>query len=891
MANFGKLMLCAGLFSLLAAGVIYAQAADTVRGRVKDPSGALISGASVTLKNTATGVTKKSQTDTNGEFSVDGVPPGQYTLQVERPGFTRLIQEITVSSEGAPDLDLTLALSPVSISVEVRASRDELLETLSPGAVSVVYPDDTKGEFKSLPELLDQIPGVYVRRESGSGQYTTASIRGGAPTQVNIYVDGIPFNLASEVAADLSTFPISNVERVEVYRGEVPAQFSGAPVGGAINIVTKTPTSFSLTASAGARTLGGRQFSFALNGPLLRGKLLFGGDLEKSVGDFSYTNFTSQEYQQLILPASSPWGAVPYCQVFGTGGIKDPCAAPIHLTRLNNSFSKDNLLAKWQNDHFSAKWSYLYMNRKMPYGLNQDPQVDNPAAGPDYTVPRYQVLKQTEGVLGWHESYGKLATSLLGNIMDQDKQFHWQNPPEFGYGGDHWWYHTRRYGTEANLLYQVWDRKPVTQRFELHGEWVQETLHAQVAKQIPYNPVTFSGFPPVFRRHTVDFQLQDTITLRFLHNLEITPVGRIERLTGPIVGGVRTPFAKPDGNSGWKPTGSVALKERFGHGWQAYSSYGRYIRYPNFYEIYGDGVYIVPRIDSTGNSIPLQAESGRTVDLGVGWDGALSEKLGGHTRLTFFHRQTDNAITLFQSAAASYYLNSGDTINRGIEFEGSIHRGNFASLQTAATIQDGRYTDQGFFEYGFGAPIFPSAGHKIPTLNTPFGVGDARLDLHFLRGGMLTTFVEAKYVGQNIIGVNTTSIVGGNEGTLFRYDGSTTYERPLTTLDLGIHLKVPHGGTFSSGVTDLLNRSPNQLYGGNVAGDIYADGIQVNWYTCSTTGQKYTTLPPASACPSSDVITNSVVAPVKANVFYPQQGRTVYVLMSWDFGGKRRRAN
>jgi hypothetical protein len=167
----------------------------------------------------------------------------------------------------------------------------DLRDVLSPGVVSIVKPDDVKGEHKSLSDLLDQIPGVYVRRQSGSGHYTTASIRGSAPSQVNIYVDGIPMNLANETAADISTLPISNVERVEVYRGVTPARFSGAPIGGAINIVTKKPTSFSGSVSVGKRSFSGEQYAASLNFPLLGGHMLIGVDHERAKDDFGYEDY------------------------------------------------------------------------------------------------------------------------------------------------------------------------------------------------------------------------------------------------------------------------------------------------------------------------------------------------------------------------------------------------------------------------------------------------------------------------------------------------------------------------------------------------------------------------------------------------------------------------
>ncbi len=885
MSELNRLLFCVGFFFLLAVGITHAQKSGTLRGRIEDPSGARISGTFVNLKNEDSGATLGFKTDADGEFIARDIPFGHYTVQVEREGFHRLSKPVLLVSDGTTEVELTMELSAVATSVEVRASREELLETLSPGAVTVVYPDDTKGEFKSLPDLLDQIPGVYVRRVAGPDTgYTTASIRGSAPTQVNIYIDGIPFNLASEAAADLSTLPINDVERIEIYRGDVPARFSGAPIGGAINIVTKKPTSFSFTGSAGARTLGGRQFSLAMNGPVLGGKFLFGADEERSEGNFNYTNYLVQEYQTLMLPASSPYGAVTYCQAFPSAGTGSPCNLPTGRTRLNDSSSKDNLLMKWQNDRFSAKWSYLYMNRKLPYGLNEDARVDVPSAGPAFTDPRNQVQKQTEGVLGWNENFGKLTTSVIANLMDQDKVFTYLDGDPLDFNTQYNHYHTRRYGTEADLIYQLGEHGPVTQRFELHGDWLQETLHA-VANNMRQSDA--GGFPTFYRRHTVDFQLQDTITLRFLHNLEITPVGRMQRLTGPTVGNNRTPFAKPNGNSGWIPTASVALKERFGHGWQAYSSFGKYVRYPSIYEIYGDGIYIIPRTNSDGSSDPLQAEVGRTLDAGIGWDGIFTEKLSGHTRLNFFRRTTGNNITLLENPEAAYYENTGDTINRGIEFEGSLHRGNFASLQAAMTVQDGRYTGNGYYEFGYATPLFPAPGFKIPTLNSPFVNGDARLDLHFFRGGALTTFFETKYVGQNIIGITPTQLatVTGAEAT--RYDGKDVYERPLTTFDMGAHWKMPHGGTLSGGVTDLVNQGPKQQVAGNFlppTGEITAI-----WYTCSTTGTTYISAPPSNVCPPSAVVTDTVSAPVKQNVYFPQQGRTLYVLMSWDFNGRRRR--
>jgi outer membrane receptor protein involved in Fe transport len=878
MISFRKFSFYLGVAFFLAVEIASGQDVGTLRGTVKDPSGALISGASVTLKAIDSERTQKTQTDPTGAFFLKNVPFGQYALQVEHAGFAPLIRIIQIHNGDIPNMELTMALSSAAFSVEVRAGREELLNTLSPGTVSVVYPDDTKGEFKSLPDLLDEIPGVYVRRVSGTGQYTTTSVRGSAPSQVNIYVDGVPFNLASEVAADLSTIPINDVERVEVYRGTVPARFSGAPIGGAINIVTKKPTSFSAQGSAGARTFGGRQFSLSMNGPVAGGKFLFSADEERSRGDFKYTNYYIQSIQKIILPADSPYGAIPLCETPN----QIACDETTERKRRNNSFSKDNLLAKWQNDNFSAKWSYLNMNRLMPYNTAYSTDVDLPTASLAYSARHLQELRQTEAVLGWNDSFGKLTMGVLGNLMDQDKRYTNSDavyPYTYYLGGVWSHYHTRRYAAEVDGTYQLGDHWPISQHMEFHGDWSQETLHANESNNEDNAFLTF------YRRYKTNFQLQDTLTVRFLHNLEITPVGRIERMTGPTIGSlVKTPFADPNGNYGWKPNGSIAMKERFARGWQAYASYGKYIRYPNFYEIYGDGISVVPKTNSDGTFAPLQAETGRNIDVGVGWDGGLTGNLSGHSRLTYFRRYTNNNITRMNTPIASTYYNTGDTINRGVEFEGSLHYGQFAGLQTALTVQDGWYRDKGMYIWGETTPMTPAPGRSIPTLNSPYVTGDARLDLHFLKGS-LTTFFETKYTGQNLVGVEGTLINVDSEGNqVEQYQGKSVYERPLTTFDLGVHWKIPHGGdywkilgsgTLSAGITDLFNQGPKQILGGSaIAGYTYS------WTTCSTG---------ASTCPTYDLITHSATSPIKENVYYPQQGRTVYAILAWEIKGWHRR--
>lgn len=67
--------------------------------------------------------------------------------------------------------------------VTVEAKRPDWEAKLSPGTVTVIRPDDYKGEQKDLPDLLKMVPGVHVRELNGKGQYTTVSVRGSTAAQ------------------------------------------------------------------------------------------------------------------------------------------------------------------------------------------------------------------------------------------------------------------------------------------------------------------------------------------------------------------------------------------------------------------------------------------------------------------------------------------------------------------------------------------------------------------------------------------------------------------------------------------------------------------------------------------------------------------------------------
>ncbi len=203
------------------------------------------------------------------------------------------------AEDGASTTGNAAVEAPMEFDLEamtVEAKRPDWESKLSPGTVNVVRPDDFKGEQKTLPDLLLTVPGVHVREVNGKGQYTTVTMRGSTAAQVGVFIDGVLANLGGDTAVDLSTIPVKNVERIEVYRGYIPSRFGGTFMGGVINIVTKKPETTNVSLELGKSSYGGKKGSMEITAPLGDGSLMIGANYESSDGDFKYQNYAAERY-------------------------------------------------------------------------------------------------------------------------------------------------------------------------------------------------------------------------------------------------------------------------------------------------------------------------------------------------------------------------------------------------------------------------------------------------------------------------------------------------------------------------------------------------------------------------------------------------------------------
>lgn len=97
------------VLAFMSVGVLRAQQTRyRLSGVVKDPTGAVVANAKVSLKNTVTGQSSQTQTDSQGHYTVADLAAGEYELSISAEGYSTNVKTVTVSAQGSNTADITL---------------------------------------------------------------------------------------------------------------------------------------------------------------------------------------------------------------------------------------------------------------------------------------------------------------------------------------------------------------------------------------------------------------------------------------------------------------------------------------------------------------------------------------------------------------------------------------------------------------------------------------------------------------------------------------------------------------------------------------------------------------------------------------------------------------
>ena len=164
-----------------------AQATASLRGTISDPSGAVIPGATVSIKSADNGSIRKSATDPNGEYSFLQVAPGTYKLVAEKPGFATMTKDninLLVNTPEALDLKMSLSTTGEIVNVAAEASQVNTTDASVGNPFSETQVRQLPLQTRNVVELLSLQPGVT----------TDGEVLGAHRDQNNISLDGADVN-------------------------------------------------------------------------------------------------------------------------------------------------------------------------------------------------------------------------------------------------------------------------------------------------------------------------------------------------------------------------------------------------------------------------------------------------------------------------------------------------------------------------------------------------------------------------------------------------------------------------------------------------------------------------------------------------------------------------
>lgn len=266
-----------------------AQETATVTGRVTDAdTGAPLAGAQVAIGSGPV----RAVSDARGAFTVSAVPGGARTFRIILLGYAEHSVSVDVVPGAIMTLDVTLARTALVVEgvtvVGEGGPQAEIREVRqSPFSVTVIDGRRLAGRGLTLDEALQRVTGVQVRRSGGLGSASVFNVRGLEGQRIQIYVDGNAANVVGD-AFSLDDIPVQLVERIEVYKGVVPARFGGDGLGAAINVVTRHPAGGYADVGYTVGSYGQHQLSSVIQRPIGRGVQVAGTlNMDRAANDYT----------------------------------------------------------------------------------------------------------------------------------------------------------------------------------------------------------------------------------------------------------------------------------------------------------------------------------------------------------------------------------------------------------------------------------------------------------------------------------------------------------------------------------------------------------------------------------------------------------------------------
>jgi Carboxypeptidase regulatory-like domain/TonB-dependent Receptor Plug Domain/TonB dependent receptor-like, beta-barrel len=232
--------------SFFTAAPLMAQQQASISGKLVDPDGLVLPGATVTVTEQNTGFSRNVVTADTGAYAVPNLTPGTYTVTVEMPGFGTLKRTdvlLTAGSEMVLDLKMSVGGVQEQVTVTGQSPLVERTSNKIGGTLSRKEIEEVPSNFRNFTALTQLIPGMTPNPAASTFEGGQV-VANGTPSQQNVYlIDGM-YNNDDRLGGSQGTqvrVVLDNIEEYQVLSNQFSAEYGGG-AGAIINMVTRGGT-------------------------------------------------------------------------------------------------------------------------------------------------------------------------------------------------------------------------------------------------------------------------------------------------------------------------------------------------------------------------------------------------------------------------------------------------------------------------------------------------------------------------------------------------------------------------------------------------------------------------------------------------------------------------
>ena len=676
------------LLLLLTTSSLWAQNTAELSGKITDKATQKpLIGADIYLKE----LKKGANADTQGNFHLKGIPEGNYTILCSYLGYQTFSKKIYLKGQERLDISLKEQAEEISgVTVSGKSIAHQKKEESMP--VTVIDMSNMRGTVSNVQDILAKTVGVTLRTSGGVGSSSRISVRGLEGKRIGFFIDELPMTEQTDYL-DINDIPVDMIDRIEIYKGVVPARFGGSSLGGAINIVIREYPDKYADLSYGYESFNTHKAQGVFKRNLKARGLVFGIGGGYTTSDNNYT-FDSpyreglritrnhDKYRKYIIGGSfkakkwwfdevefEPVVVKTYKEIQGIEYDIREAHSESLMAGLANKLTKDNFLTEGLNfDMFSG-----VVLTKMNF-------IDKATRRYEWDGSSYPTPSRYGGEVGYN---------FPSDSDDQKLSFINKTNLEYIIN--------ERHSFNFNSVFSI-----------AKGTPKDELKTLSLGKQVNFDSRMHSWVSGVtYDLRSLDDIFLNSLTVRYYQYTMHTQMAPLF-----VPGKYDVDLQK----NNWGVNN--AMRYRFLPSLMGKLSAGYEVRIPSESELLGDGISVVPSAD-------LLPERNASANLGLLFDLTGKHPTNAQIEMNFFYMYLQDMIRYTAGLIGAQYQNFGEMRTLGVEFEAKadVLPSLYAYVNT--TYQDLRDTRD--YEPASTVPN-PTKNKRMP--NIPYLMANAGMEFH-----------------------------------------------------------------------------------------------------------------------------------------------------------------